>query len=270
MRSAGRWRVAARSASPTRWAPYLRALGGEIATSHPVSSIARAAAEHGVLFDLTPRQLLGIAGDRLPAATGAGSRATGTGRASSSSTGRSTARSRGAPRAARSAAPCISGRPSRRSPRSEARRSGTGAIRSGPTCCSRSRACSTRRGRPTASTPRGPTVTCRAARRSDMTRAHRGAGRALRAGLPRPASWRAARSRPRDRGVQRQLRRGRHQRGSPGPRQLFTRPTARLVPYATPARGVYICSSSTPPGGGVHGMCGYFAARAALRRELAG
>ena len=53
-------------------------------------------------------------------------------------------------------------------------------------------------------------------------------------------------------------------------RQLFTRPTARLVPYATPARGVYICSSSTPPGGGVHGMCGYFAAQAALRRELAG
>ena len=53
-------------------------------------------------------------------------------------------------------------------------------------------------------------------------------------------------------------------------RQLFTRPAARLVPYATPARGVYICSSSTPPGGGVHGMCGYFAAQAALRRELAG
>jgi phytoene dehydrogenase-like protein len=51
-------------------------------------------------------------------------------------------------------------------------------------------------------------------------------------------------------------------------RQLFTRPTARLVPYATPARGVYICSSSTPPGGGVHGMCGYFAAQAALRRDL--
>jgi phytoene dehydrogenase-like protein len=45
-------------------------------------------------------------------------------------------------------------------------------------------------------------------------------------------------------------------------RQLFTRPTARL--YATPARGVYICSASTPPGGGVHGMCGYFAAQMAL------
>ena len=46
--------------------------------------------------------------------------------------------------------------------------------------------------------------------------------------------------------------------------QLFTRPVARVVPYTTPARGLYICSSSTPPGGGVHGMCGYFAARAAL------
>ncbi len=47
--------------------------------------------------------------------------------------------------------------------------------------------------------------------------------------------------------------------------QHFTRPTARLVPYSTPSRGIYICSSSTPPGGGVHGMCGYHAARAALR-----
>ena len=50
--------------------------------------------------------------------------------------------------------------------------------------------------------------------------------------------------------------------------QLFTRPTIRLVPYSTPARGIYFCSSSTPPGGGVHGMCGYFAAQAALRHLL--
>jgi phytoene dehydrogenase-like protein len=48
--------------------------------------------------------------------------------------------------------------------------------------------------------------------------------------------------------------------------QLFTRPTLRLVPYTTPVRHMYLCSSSTPPGGGVHGLCGYFAAKAVLQR----
>jgi phytoene dehydrogenase-like protein len=48
-------------------------------------------------------------------------------------------------------------------------------------------------------------------------------------------------------------------------RQLFTRPMPRPNPYSTPARGLYICSSSTPPGGGVHGMSGYLAARVVLR-----
>jgi phytoene dehydrogenase-like protein len=51
-------------------------------------------------------------------------------------------------------------------------------------------------------------------------------------------------------------------------RQLFTRPTFHLTPYITSHRGVYLCSSSTPPGGGVHGMCGYFAAQVALRRAF--
>jgi phytoene dehydrogenase-like protein len=51
-------------------------------------------------------------------------------------------------------------------------------------------------------------------------------------------------------------------------RQLFTRPVVRLTPYSTSAEGLYLCSSSTPPGGGVHGMCGYFAARAALATTL--
>jgi phytoene dehydrogenase-like protein len=52
-------------------------------------------------------------------------------------------------------------------------------------------------------------------------------------------------------------------------RQSFARPVARLNPYATPIKNLYLCSASTPPGGGVHGMCGYFSARAALRRSLA-
>jgi phytoene dehydrogenase-like protein len=46
--------------------------------------------------------------------------------------------------------------------------------------------------------------------------------------------------------------------------QLFTRPVRKLVPYRTPLPGVYLCSAATPPGGGVHGMCGWSAARFAL------
>jgi phytoene dehydrogenase-like protein len=54
--------------------------------------------------------------------------------------------------------------------------------------------------------------------------------------------------------------------------QQFTRPVARLDPYSTPNPRLFLCSASTPPGGGVHGMCGYFAARSAVRRleRLAG
>ncbi len=48
--------------------------------------------------------------------------------------------------------------------------------------------------------------------------------------------------------------------------QLWTRPVPRLDPYATPNPRLFICSSSTPPGGGVHGMCGFYAARSALKR----
>ena len=53
--------------------------------------------------------------------------------------------------------------------------------------------------------------------------------------------------------------------GAPDLAQLFFRPVRKPVPYRTPLKGVYLCSSATPPGGGVHGMCGYDAARVALR-----
>ena len=50
--------------------------------------------------------------------------------------------------------------------------------------------------------------------------------------------------------------------------QLLFRPVKRWNPYATPVDGLYICSAATPPGGGAHGMCGYNAARSALRRTF--
>lgn len=52
-------------------------------------------------------------------------------------------------------------------------------------------------------------------------------------------------------------------------RQLLFRPVPRWDPYTTPVKGLYLCSASTPPGGAVHGMCGFHAATSALRREFA-
>jgi phytoene dehydrogenase-like protein len=50
--------------------------------------------------------------------------------------------------------------------------------------------------------------------------------------------------------------------------QLFARPMAKLIPYATPDPRLYLCSSSTPPMPGVHGLCGFLAARALLASEV--
>jgi phytoene dehydrogenase-like protein len=45
---------------------------------------------------------------------------------------------------------------------------------------------------------------------------------------------------------------------------MLARPALRWNPYTTPIAGLYLCSASTPPGGGVHGLCGHLAARSAL------
>jgi phytoene dehydrogenase-like protein len=50
--------------------------------------------------------------------------------------------------------------------------------------------------------------------------------------------------------------------------QLLFRPVGALDPYRTPKKGLYLCSASTPPGGGVHGMCGYHAAQSTLKHSF--
>jgi phytoene dehydrogenase-like protein len=55
--------------------------------------------------------------------------------------------------------------------------------------------------------------------------------------------------------------------GRPDLGQILTRPASRWDPYHLSAKGLYICSAATPPGSGVHGLCGYHAARSVLRRH---
>jgi phytoene dehydrogenase-like protein len=56
--------------------------------------------------------------------------------------------------------------------------------------------------------------------------------------------------------------------GLQGLSQLYTRPIISVNPYRTSAPNIYLCSSSTPPGGGVHGLCGYYAAQSAIKFVL--
>jgi phytoene dehydrogenase-like protein len=56
--------------------------------------------------------------------------------------------------------------------------------------------------------------------------------------------------------------------GRPDVLQFWTRPVPWPDPYRTPDPGILVCSSSTPPGAGVHGLCGWYAARSALRGVL--
>ena len=94
------------------------------------------------------------------------------------------------------------------------------------------------------------------------------ADRTLCSRLPRPCCWHGGSLDDRDVEVQRELCRRRHHRRAGSPLQTVFRPRVSPNPYATGIHGVYLCSSSTPPSAGAHGMCGANAADRALTQRV--
>ncbi len=247
-------------------AAHLRALGGVIETGAPVTTMAELPAARAVLFDVTPRQLLGIAGDRLPAGYrrklecyryGPGVfkvdyaldgpvpwRAAEALRAGTVHLGGTLAE------IARSEGEVAQGRHPERPFVLLAQQSLFDPSR-------------TPAGKQTlwayCHVPNGSTVDMTQAIEQQIERFAPGFGERI-----------LARSVMNTRAMEQHNANyvgGDINGGIQDLRQLWTRPTARLVPYSTPAPGIYLCSSSTPPGGGVHGMCGYYAARAVLKDQ---
>ncbi len=245
-------------------ASYLRSLGGEIETGHRVESLAELGGARAILLDVTPRGLLELAGDRLPARYrgrleryryGPGVfkldwaldgpipwRAEECTRAATVHLGATLEEI-----AASEAAP------------------GRGELAERPyvLLAQQSLFDPTRApaGRHTAwaycHVPNGSTVDMTARMERQVERFAPGFRRRI---LARSALGPAALERHNPNYVG-----GDINGGAATLSQLFTRPVARISPYSTPLPGVFLCSSSTPPGGGVHGMCGYHAAQAALR-----
>ena len=263
-RSDGLFRAGARSRSPT---PSPRTCGHWAARSsrEPRSSRWRSSPARARFSATSPR----VSSSAWPAtgwtaATGRRSSGIATAPACSSSTGRSRARSRGRLRNAHRPEPCTSAERSTRSPPPNAapERGETSdrpfVLLAQPTMFDPSRAPD---GRHTAwgycHVPNGSTVDMTDAIERQIERFAPGFGeRVLARSAMGPADLERRNA---------NLVGGDIAGGSNALRQLIARPALRPVPYSTPIEGVYLCSASTPPGGGVHGMCGYLAARAALR-----
>ncbi len=248
-------------------ASYLRSLGGEIETGRPVESLSELPPTRAVLCDLTPRQLVHVAGDRLPPRYR-----------------RSLERFRygpgafkvdfaldgpvpwRAPEAARTACLHVGGSfveiaASERAP-------GEGRVAERPflivaqqTVVDPSRA---PEGKHTVwaycHVPNGSSADMTGAIEAQIERFAPGFHeRVLARSVMAPADLERHNA---------NLVGGDINGGASDLVQLAARPVLRPVPYSTPVPGLFLCSSSTPPGGGVHGMCGYLAAQTALRGPL--
>ena len=248
-------------------AAYLARSAARSETGRRGALAGRPAAARAVLLDVTPRQLLAICGDAAAAALPRRRwAATATAPACSRSTTPSRPRCRGRPRRAAGPARCT-----RRHAREIAAAESTVARGGHPErpfvlVAQQSLVDPTRA--PAGShtlwaychVPNGSAVDMTAAIEAQIERFAPGFRDVVLARVG--ARPRAARGR------EPQLRRRRHQRRPADLRQVLARPALRLIAYATPNPRLFLCSSSTPPGGGVHGMCGYHAARAALRGVL--
>ena len=243
----------------------LRALGGEVETGHRVTSLRELPPSDLVLCDVAPRGLLDLTGDHCRAATAGASRSGATVRGSSRSTTRWTGRSPGRrPRSDRPPLSILAAHSARsRNPNAHAW-TGRHAERPFVLLAQHSLFDETRapKDKHTAwaycHVPNGSTFDMRARIEAQIERFAPGFGERVLACTTRNS---AELERENPNLVGGDIGGGANTLG-----QLIARPAPRLVPYSTPVRGLYLCSSSTPPGGGVHGLCGYLAAKAALRR----
>ncbi len=245
-------------------ASYLRSLGGEIVTGAPVESLEELSGTRTILCDVTPRQLLGLAGDRLG---GRYRQALERYRYGPGVFKLDWALSGpipwAAPECAQAGTVHLGGTldeiaASERGPERGETSDRPFVLLAQPTMFDPSRAPD---GRHTAwgycHVPNGSTVDMTDAIERQIERFAPGFGeRVLARSAMGPADLERRNA---------NLVGGDIAGGSNALRQLIARPALRPVPYSTPIEGVYLCSASTPPGGGVHGMCGYLAARAALR-----
>ena len=246
---------------------YLESLGGSVECDHPIATLAELPPSRAVLFDVTPRQLLAICGDALPARyRGALERfkyGAGVFKVDYALSGPVPWTGAGGPQRRH--------RPPRRPPARDRRVRTSGRARQALEQAVRARRAAVadrlhaRAGRsthPVGLLPRPQRLDARHDRARSSTRSSASPPASASSCSPaRRAARQLEQENPNYIG-------GDINGGAASLRQVLARPTLSANPYATPDPRLLLCSSSTPPGGGVHGMCGFHAARAALRGPL--
>ena len=221
----------------------LESLGGTVECNRPITNLDELPAARATLLDLTPRQVIAIAGDRLPSGYRSRLERFRYGPGVWKVDWRSTDRHRGPTPGADGPRPCTWARHWRRSQRPRTTSNGAGTHTAWAYC----------------HVPNGSTVDMTARIEAQVERFAPGfRDRIIGRHVMGPAAMESHDG---------NYIGGDINGGMADLRQFVGRPVLSPVPWRTPVDGLYLCSSSTPPGGGVHGMCGHHAARAVLRKE---